>query len=147
MFNIIPFKDRKINFAEKIKIYRNLNRKGKIYSITQNNLVCGYTDNITVSFCNLKINKAGKQKTIESGIRNVHAFIEGYIVCDVEEYIRDLYKCPIKYNPFVSNGFILSFGDILSFEIKECTVIKIINGDVYGFVSKDDMLKYKLANL
>ena len=42
----------------------------------------------------------GKKKAIESGIRNVHAFVSGII--SNEKHTTEL---KVKYNPFIDKGF------------------------------------------
>ena len=39
---ITPYKSREIDYSTPVKIYRNLNKKGKVYSIQQNGLVVGH---------------------------------------------------------------------------------------------------------
>ena len=100
-FTYTSFKERKIDPEKAVKIYRCLNRKGHIFSIKQGDLVVGHTDNIVLKDCWFKVNKYGKQKAIETGIRNVHAFVIGRITNNIEsDAMYDL-----KYNPFSDNGF------------------------------------------
>lgn len=142
MHNIIYFKNRTIDFNKTVKIYRNLHKKGKVYSIVQNKLVCGYTDNITLTFCNFKINQSGKNRAIQSGIRNVHAYIEGFISDVSNSELTDLYQCEVKYNPFQSEGFITEDKNII-FQFNWSEVMKIINGIPYAFLKKRKLAKLK----
>ena len=97
---IVSFKNRTIIKDKPILIYRNLHKKGKVYSIRQNSLVVGHTTNISLKNVKFIINMGGKKKAIESGIRNVHAFVSGII--SNEKHTTEL---KVKYNPFIDKGF------------------------------------------
>lgn len=100
---ITPFKNRKFDQTKPVYIYRNLHRKGKVYSIMQNTVVVGHCENLNLTEATFIINKAGKKKAIETKIRNVHAFIKGFI-CNAENIDeQDFVK--LYYHPFEQFGF------------------------------------------
>lgn len=110
---ISSFKGRSIDYNNKVYVYRNLVRKGVVYSIMQNNLVVGHAECLTMSDCYFKINESGLKRARNNGQRNVHGFIVGYIVCDVmgtDAIKLDMYdsNLPVKitYSPFYNDGFV-----------------------------------------
>lgn len=99
--NIIPFKGREVDLSKRVHVYRCLNRKGRIFSVRQNGYVVGHTEEITLKDVKFVVNKAGKNKAIETMQRNVHAYIDGLITSNNSfEGIT-----PITYNPFVHRKF------------------------------------------
>ena len=111
------FKNRKIDYDKPVYIYRCLNRKGHIYSIKQNGVVVAHTEKFIVKNCNLVINKSGKERVIKEKIRNVHAFIKGYLG-DIDD-VKNSFSWILKYNPFVNKGF--TFGE--DKEVKKCEIV------------------------
>jgi hypothetical protein len=99
---IKPYKNRTLNPNTPIKVYRCLNRKGHVFSIQQKGYVVGHTTDISISNAVFKINTSGKNKAIREGVRNVHAFIVGYV--SNEEIVCDN-DTKISYNPFLEKGF------------------------------------------
>ena len=123
---ITSFKNREINFDKPVKVYRNLTRKGKIYSIQQNGLVVGHGTCITMSNCKFKVNPSGKKRALETGIRNVHAYIEGNIAlkgvmgttAQEAEERNDQLPAKITYYPFDKKGFVCKNLTIDPYEVK-----------------------------
>lgn len=101
---IIPFKNRIVDLEQPVYMYRCLNRKGFTFSIKQNGLVVGHTTNLILKNCEFIVNKAGKLKALETGIRNVHAFIKGYIG-DLDNLHPYKVKLELNYNPFSVTKF------------------------------------------
>lgn len=74
---VYPFKGRTIDISKPILVYRNLNKKGKWYSVKQNGLVVAHTTAICVRNVKFIVNNCGKNKAIKEQQRNVHAYIKG----------------------------------------------------------------------
>lgn len=106
--NIIQFfKNRNIDEKQPVMLYRNLTRKGRIYSLKQNGLVVAHTTAICLKDVTFVINKAGKQSAIKTKIRNVHAFVKGYVTPNgmgTTAKVNDL-PVVVKYDPFNELGF------------------------------------------
>jgi hypothetical protein len=107
--NYVPFKGRILLSDEPIIVYRNLNRKGKVYSIKQGNWVVGHATNLVMHDCEFVVNKAGKARAIKTGQRNVHAYIKGFLNKDHPQINPDSdiftdYR-KIEYKPFTDIGF------------------------------------------
>ncbi len=95
-----PFKDRTLNLEETVKIYRCLHRKGTVFSIQQNGKVIGHSSNISLQNVSFTVNPSGKRRAIQTGQRNVHAFVRG-IICPFNNQTGRR----ISYDPFNSKGF------------------------------------------
>jgi len=93
MKNFVSRKNRQINKSQKIRIYRNLNN-GKI-SIKQGSLVVGYCDKITLKNCSFLVSEKGRQRVLKEKVKNVHAFIEGFL-----EENKLCEENLIKYDPY-----------------------------------------------
>lgn len=106
-------------------IYRNLNRKGVVYSIkalegSNRGKVVAYGDTIIIKNATLKVSQAGRKRCIIQQKRNVHAGIVGEIIGinnktnrlnnDIKTLttIRFELKNRISYNPYKNEGFMLN---------------------------------------
>ena len=96
---IIPFKGRKLDAEKPIHVYRNLNRQGKVYSIRQNNVVVGHTTAICMRQCKFVVNDSGKDRAVRTMVRNVHAYINGY-VSDNWQMVTKEQNVKVNYRPF-----------------------------------------------
>ena len=54
---IIPFKQREIDFARPVSIYRNLTKKGVWYSIVQDKVTVAHTSSICLRDCTFNVNE------------------------------------------------------------------------------------------
>ena len=122
---IKPFKDREVDLNSKVELYRCLNRSGYVFSLRQNGLVVGHTDNIVLKDCTMHINQAGKDRCIEKQERNVHAFIRGFL--GTREDIVYGPAFPLHYNPYDYEGF---FSEIVG-EVSEAGVVYIYDQKIY----------------
>lgn len=108
----------------KVFIYRNLNRKGCVYSIKavegrHRGLVLGYASHILVAEAQFKVSEAGRQRVLANRRKNVHAGIVGLLLNtgtftprnswfaeSIEDYTltnwykRHLTGTDITYNPY-----------------------------------------------
>tara|TARA_X000000368_G_C23048284_1_gene720142 strand:- start:2815 stop:3204 length:390 start_codon:yes stop_codon:yes gene_type:complete len=124
-FDITPFKNRYINLNKKVYVYRCLNKPGYIYSIKQFGKVVGHTSNLILSDVNFKIVKSGKEKAIETNVRNVHALINGYITdCNKSNNVIG----ELKYYPFCQENFQCN-----NKEIKKCNKVTIDNNKLFCY--------------
>lgn len=115
---ITPFKNKEVDRSSRIRVYRNLNRKGVVYSIKQNGLVVGYSSNINMCDCEFIVVEGGKKRALNTKQRNVHAYIEGHLCMFYEGEILmgeigNLEKpAKITYKPFTNNKFVcLNYSD------------------------------------
>lgn len=118
--NITPFKNRELDESKAVELYRCLNRKGFVFSLRQNGKVVGHTNNIVLKNCKFIISNAGKQRCINNKVRNVHAYVEGYL--GTKEDIKLSFSFELLYNPYKDMGFHFEQMGIVG-EVKEADVL------------------------
>jgi len=123
--NIIPFKEREIDYSRPVDVYRCLNRKGRVFSIKQGSLVVAHTTELNMNNVKFVVNSAGKKKAIASKQRNVHAFIRGKIGKLAQEGVP--YLSPLVYNPSSELGFCVD-----SKEVDSSPMISIREHGIYA---------------
>lgn len=107
----IPFKNRTLDMESRVEIYRNLHGgETKKYSIRQNGLVVGHTNQIIIFDVEFKVSKSGQTKVRQTKIKNVHAFVSG-IVCKrggMGTTAADKRGLPAKitYDPYKDDSFV-----------------------------------------
>lgn len=121
---MVPYKNRKIDLNNKVEVYRCLTRKGHQYSIRQFGKVVAHSEQIKLKDVTYHINESGKNRAIESRIRNVHATVKG-LICNE---IGSLIKGKVTYYPFNKNGFICN-----GKEIKESNYITIDKNELTAY--------------
>jgi len=95
----IPRLDRSIDTNKRVSIYRNLNGgEERKYSIKQNGLVVGYTNQIMLHDCKCHVRESGREKVLKNRHKNVHAHITGFVnLGAVWEPLRQIKMvCPPK---------------------------------------------------
>ena len=126
-----------LNFIDpkkKCRVYRNLHKK--CFSVKQNNRVLVHADSVSLEEVKFIVSKAGQKRVRDEKKKNVHAFIEGYVVDareadkNVDGHLSDseiweglsnwksvVYN-PYKYDGFtdVSNGRIAEFASYANIE-------------------------------
>jgi hypothetical protein len=103
---LVPFKNRVLNCSKPVEVYRNLNKKGKVYSVRQNNLVVGHTTQLVLKDCTFHVNLSGQYRVRTNKRKNVHAWLNGLVVdsCFGTDGSRSL-PAKIKYNPYEDEWF------------------------------------------
>lgn len=101
---IFYYKDRTIDVNKPVFVYRKLykNSKKVMFSIKQNGLVVGHSNNFTLNSCTVVINESGRKRCLKTGVRNVHAYIKGF-VCETNDVQNFEYS--LKYNPHMDENF------------------------------------------
>ena len=74
---VAPYKGRRFDTQRKIRVYRNLN--GDNWSIWQDGLVRAHAMRLMLTHCDFKVSRAGWARSVLTGRRNVHAFVEGFL--------------------------------------------------------------------
>ena len=105
----------------KVEVYKNLRKQ--CYSVRQKGKVIGYALVLAMSNVDFVVQQGGRKRVLESGQKNVHAFLRGDIhLCKSDESKFDLpynlqssiydsfHSHPMdwldfNYNPFVSDTF------------------------------------------
>lgn len=116
---LIDYYHKDVN-QTKVRIYKNSHKN--TFSLVQNNLVIGHMDDGVRYFnkCRQVIREGGRQKVIKTGVKNVHAFIEGHVCNEVRCRWAKIKYC-LK-NGFIANGKSINFDN---------RVVKIQKGNIY----------------
>jgi hypothetical protein len=93
-----PFRNRKIDPAKPVDVYRNLNRGG--YSVVQGRLVVAHVESITLSSCTMHVSEWRRQRVVARKRKEVHAVVKGYIAQP-----SDQPTVPFTYNPYKAAYF------------------------------------------
>lgn len=110
---IQPFKERLINLDKPVEVYRNLNRKGRVYSIRQNGLVVGHAQRLMLRDVTFHVSKSGVDRVRQNKRKNVHAWASGLIALNggmgtdatvLDERNKTL-SAKITYNPYQNYNF------------------------------------------
>lgn len=102
-----------------VEVYRNLMRKGKVYSIRQNGKVVAHTTEIILENCNFHVGWSSKARVMKTKQRNVHAYIKGKIVVNKPVLLRKGTK--VTYNPYTPKGFTIPNGK----QIMKADIVRI----------------------
>jgi hypothetical protein len=105
---ITPFKGRVPDLNKKVRVYRNLTKKGVFYSIKQNGLVVGSTDCIKLRNVVFTVSKTLQAKVRSEKQRNVHAYAVGFVAIEAVNSINQadqVFDTLVTYNPYIDDGF------------------------------------------
>lgn len=105
---VFSFKGRTIDLEKPIRIYRNLNKKGKWYSVVQNRLTVAHTTAICIHTCKFVVNEKTRDKIRKTGNKEFHAYIEGFYTTSGMGTSAQKNDLPVEivYNPFNHDRFI-----------------------------------------
>ena len=103
---IIPFKERRIDFKKPVRVFRNLNKTGRWYSIRQFGKTVAHTNNLLLENCNLIVNQKTKNRIRKTGKKEIHAYVEGFIINKLPITQMDF---ALSYDPFKNDNFVLTF--------------------------------------
>lgn len=93
------FKGRSVFIGQKVRVYRNLHKKGVVYSVAdaKTGLVLGYAEDVLLRAPAFKVSEYGRQRVLETGRKNVHAFVYGWFEGTVQARVAMQDK--VAYNP------------------------------------------------
>lgn len=75
------YRRRRVDARADVWVYRNLRRgDGTWYSLVQRGLVVGHCRSVIVRDARFVVRAAGRRRTLETGVKNVHAFVVGKLV-------------------------------------------------------------------
>lgn len=102
--NVIkPFKNREVDLNKTVEVYRCLNKKGKVYSIKQNDKVVGHTSQLKLRSASFVIHKAAQEKCKITRTNNSHALVRGKI--DTIPLNGNKHMNKVTYDPFIDNTY------------------------------------------
>jgi hypothetical protein len=100
-----------------VDVYRNLH-KG-CYSVRQGGKVRAHMDMVRMTHCRFVVSESGRVRVVESGRKNVHAFVRGFASV---RFNLDSEKVPatIKYNPYRWQSFMQETLTVDGIEYSPC---------------------------
>lgn len=104
---ITSYKGRAINFENPVEVYRNLSRKGKVYSIRQFGRVVAHATAVMLRDAEFKVSMKGVWRIRKSKTKQIVAWISGYITdsgMGTDAQRNDL-PAVISFNPHTHMGF------------------------------------------
>jgi predicted nucleotide-binding protein len=88
-----------------VEVYKNLHKD--CYSIRQRGKVIAHVKNIKLKDVTFKVSEAGRKRVLESGQKNVHAVIRGYVSRRTELNAElETSSCSVTYNPYKFKTFV-----------------------------------------
>lgn len=88
---IEPYRRRELKLDQDAWVYRNLMRTAGVwYSIVQRGLVVGHTKEIALTDVHFVVREGGRRRVLETGVKNVHAFVVGRVWPGYIPYSFDL---------------------------------------------------------
>ncbi len=81
-------------------VHWNIHRK--CWSVLSKGRVIAHRSALCLVRCKFVVRPAGRQKAVEQGRRNVHAFVRGHLT---ENLITDAVSDRVRYQPFLSENF------------------------------------------
>ena len=105
--NIIPYKGRAVEPGQEVQVY--LNTHNDLYSIRDkaSGLVLGHATGVHLAKATYHVGNAGRQKVIETGQKNVHAWVEGGFIRALgwRSFFYDGFRVAV-YNPLYHETFV-----------------------------------------
>jgi hypothetical protein len=116
-----------------VRVYFNLNKKCfSIQTKTERGWrVKEYKDSLALHNCKFKVYESGRQRVLKTKRKNVHAYIEGYMLnFDLKDFWKDEYGLtPVFYNPYKNPSFITEDNKIV--RVSKTTILKTVDGKGY----------------
>jgi hypothetical protein len=91
----------------KVFCYRNLNRKGVVWSVksTQSGLVVDRSKNVFISNVDLVVSAAGRKRVLRQKRKNVHAGVRGK---RLKSSPKNVIWHKVTYNPYLYESFVFA---------------------------------------
>jgi len=119
-----------IDTAVKVRVYRNLT--WKCLSVQQNGIVKCHADNVVLRDFKMIVNPAGREKVRTEKQKNVHSFIEGYVIDSTEAWKNKINfnwsEC--YYNPYKTDFWM------------ECETGQFVDCGEYADIAPESVLIY-----
>lgn len=103
---MVPFRNRTIDPTQPVEVYRNIRRKD--YSVRQKGYVVARADKIVLKEATFVVQEAGRLKVLETGCKNVHAWVRGYV--NTKSFRPGKSFTSARYNPKKMKAFVDEHG-------------------------------------
>ncbi len=102
-----PHKGRSVETGQRVHVYRNLHKNCWSIKDDRTGLVLGHAQNVLLKSAHFHVNERGRQRVLQTGNKNVHAWVDGYYWDSNEETPIHTYKHSIAYyNPRKVDSFV-----------------------------------------
>lgn len=110
--SIIPYANRMndLYYDEPVDVYRNVNKKGVVYSIRQDGYVVAHATELALVNAEFIVKEAGRKRVRKTGRKNVHAWVRGELLRKLEPSENSALRTRVLYNPKKNDGFVLKDG-------------------------------------
>jgi hypothetical protein len=118
-----------LNPRKPVLVYRNLShgRKSKpLYSVMQNGRVVRRTHAIMLRNVQFTVRESGRQRVLQEGRKNVHAFAKGFVTGSAFGTDRfGRLACTVCYNPYNDGHFFIAGGNTLASRVDgaQCVIL------------------------
>lgn len=121
----------RLNPNKPVRVYRNL-KHGRasrpLYSVLQNGRVVKRVHRILLTDCTFIVREAGRQRVLQEGRKNVHAFVIGKVATKgamgIDKNGKDL-PVRVTYNPYNDETFVAIGGQTLAWPVKSARAVLI----------------------
>ena len=143
--NLTPYKGRVFELDLLVDVYKNLHNNK--YSIKQNNIVIGHSNDFYMMIDQCKVSESGRQRVIQTKQKNAHAVLKGRVFIPDNEF--ELTNYIVSYNPYFSDKFYVRHIDSddkhkLPWELPSKLVVKCVqkeNNDILLYLIDQDCNK------
>lgn len=77
---ITPYQYREIDPDARVEVYRNVTKKGVVYSIRQFGYVVAHAIEVNIVNAEFVVKQSGRKRVKKTGTKNVHAFVRGELI-------------------------------------------------------------------
>lgn len=123
---ITPYYNRMfdLDYKEPVEVYRNVNKKGVMYSIRQGGYVVAHATEVILLNAEFIVKEAGQKRVRKTKRKNVHAWVRGDLVKKLEPSENNKIRAKVIYNPKKHDNFVLKNNKLT---IKNAAMV-ILNG-------------------
>ena len=96
-----------IDPTKKVRVYRNLHKN--CLSVKQGGIVRCHAENVVLKDCKFIVSEAGQRRVRSEKKKNVHAFVEGFVVsARRSDELLDFGWSSVYYNPYETDHWQLT---------------------------------------
>lgn len=104
MSTLFPFKGRSVDEGQRVNVYRNLHRKLFTIKCPKTNRVLAHGTDFSLLHAKPRIQRSGKMKAREQGVRSPHAYLQGYYQSTPMTALEQV----ITYDPINDSHFMIN---------------------------------------